>query len=109
MLRNDLAAGQDWLRVKLVGPGSNFAALGGTIRLHAGGITQTRTVGPAHGYLSQSELPVTFGLGLTDKIERLEITWPDGTQQSVAAPQANALHSISQAAPAETGAAPSNP
>jgi enediyne biosynthesis protein E4 len=29
-------------------------------------------------YLSQSELPVTFGLGQRDKIDRLVIGWPSG-------------------------------
>ena len=29
-------------------------------------------------YLSQSELPVTFGLGKRDKIDRLVIEWPSG-------------------------------
>jgi len=29
-------------------------------------------------YLSQSELPLTFGLGIRDKIDRLVIDWPSG-------------------------------
>jgi hypothetical protein len=29
-------------------------------------------------YLSQSELPVTFGLGKRDKIDRVTIDWPSG-------------------------------
>jgi hypothetical protein len=29
-------------------------------------------------YLSQSELPVTFGVGRRDQVERLVITWPSG-------------------------------
>jgi len=29
-------------------------------------------------YLSQSELPVTFGLGLREKIDRVVIDWPSG-------------------------------
>ena len=29
-------------------------------------------------YLSQSELPLTFGLGKRDKIDRLVIDWPNG-------------------------------
>jgi enediyne biosynthesis protein E4 len=32
-------------------------------------------------YLSQSELPVTFGLGTTEKIERLMIDWPSGRNE----------------------------
>jgi hypothetical protein len=29
-------------------------------------------------YLSQSELPVTFGVGRRDRADRLVITWPSG-------------------------------
>jgi hypothetical protein len=29
-------------------------------------------------YLSQSELPLTFGIGKRDRIERVVIDWPNG-------------------------------
>ena len=29
-------------------------------------------------YLSQSELPVTFGVGRRDRVDRVVITWPSG-------------------------------
>jgi enediyne biosynthesis protein E4 len=109
LLRNDQTLGQHWLRVKLVAAGTNPAAIGATVRLHAGGTMQTRTVGPAHGYLSQSELPVTFGLGQADKVERLEITWPDGSRQEVLEPKVDALLNITQSESAPAGAASSNP
>jgi hypothetical protein len=32
-------------------------------------------------YLSQSELPVTFGLGKRDKIDRVTIDWPSGRNE----------------------------
>jgi hypothetical protein len=109
LLRNDQALGHHWLRVKLTGQGSNPEAIGAVVRLHAGGATQSRTVGPTHGYLSQSELPVTFGLGDSDQIERLEIVWPDGATQEVAGPQADTLLTITQSTPSETPAEPLAP
>jgi enediyne biosynthesis protein E4 len=109
LLRNDLQAGHHWLRVKLVARGSNPEALGATVRLHAGGSTQTRTVGPAHGYLSQSELPVTFGLGKADKVEQLEVTWPDGSKQEIVEPMVDGLLSVSQPETAAAGAESSAP
>jgi hypothetical protein len=96
LVRNDRILGHHWLRVKLTGRGGNPEAIGATVRLTAGGITQTRNVGPAHGYLSQSELPVTFGLGSSDQIEKLDIVWPDGTQQEIQSPQSDTLLAISQ-------------
>jgi hypothetical protein len=38
---------------------------------------------PARSYLSQSELPVTFGLGRTDRLEEIEVIWPGGATQKV--------------------------
>ena len=38
---------------------------------------------PTRSYLSQVELPVTFGLGRTDRIESLKVEWPDGTLQEL--------------------------
>ena len=38
---------------------------------------------PTRAYLSQSELPVTIGLGNADKVDSVEINWPSGTRQKV--------------------------
>jgi hypothetical protein len=40
---------------------------------------------PTRGYLSQSELPVTIGLGPALKPEQVEIRWPSGIRQRVQA------------------------
>ena len=83
LLRNDQALGHHWLRTKLVGRGDNRDAVGAWIELTADGITQRRQVMPTRSYLSQVELPVTFGLGRTDRIDSLKVEWPDGTRQEL--------------------------
>ena len=83
LLRNDQAIGHHWLRAKLVGRPPNRDAIGARLELTAGGTTQYRQVMPTHSYLSQVELPVTFGLGSTQKIDRLRIIWPDGKVQDL--------------------------
>ena len=83
LLRNDQQLGHHWLRLKLVGSGSNWQAIGARVELAAGGVTQRRQVMPTRSYLSQSELPVTFGLGRAESVQSLVVTWPDGTTQSV--------------------------
>ena len=83
LLRNDQATGHHWLRVKLEQDPPNPDALGAWIELEAGGATQRRPVQPTRSYLSQVELPVTFGLGTAATIDRLEVTWPDGATQTV--------------------------
>jgi hypothetical protein len=96
LIRNDQQLGHHWLRVKLQGRGGNPEAQGAIIRLHSDGLIQERCVSPTHGYLSQSELPVTFGLGKTGVAEKLEIQWPDGSQQEIADPKVDQLHEIQQ-------------
>ncbi len=83
LLRNEQRTGHHWLRVKLVGKRSNPDAIGARIELRAGGVTQNRLVMPTRSYLSQVELPVTFGLGRADRVEFLRVTWPGGGRQEV--------------------------
>ena len=52
---------------------------------------------PTRGYLSQSELPLTFGLGKTDKIDKVLIRWPDGSKQEVKELEVDRQHTIEQA------------
>jgi hypothetical protein len=47
------------------------------VTLKAGGLIQQREVASARGYLSASELPITFGLGKATQIEEITIQWPD--------------------------------
>jgi len=86
LLRNDQNLGHHWLRVRLEGSGGNRFAIGATVELVSGGITQRRTVMPTRSYLSQVERTVSFGLGKTDQVDRLEIRWPDGTRQTIEDP-----------------------
>jgi hypothetical protein len=83
LLRNDQHLGHHWLRVKLVGRPPNRDAIGAWVELRAGGIIQQRQVMPTRSYLSQVELPVTFGLGKSNRVEALQVTWPDGSEQTV--------------------------
>ena len=71
-------AGNRSVRFKLVGTKSNRDAIGARVRIFAGGVMQTRMVRSGSSYLSQSELPVTFGVGKQDKVERVVIEWPSG-------------------------------
>jgi hypothetical protein len=84
LFRNDQKTGHHWLRVKLKGRPPNTDAIGARLALTAGGVTRYREVMPSRGYLSQVELPVTFGLGPLDRVESLHIVWPDGSSQDLA-------------------------
>ncbi len=71
-----------WVRVKLVGNGMtvNRDAIGAVVELTSTGVTQTRTVMPTRSYLSQVELPISFGLGESTGVESFRVIWPDGSR-----------------------------
>jgi hypothetical protein len=48
----------------------------------ANGQTQTRYNDGKSGYLSQSVLPLYFGLGEATKIDSIEVDWPSGANRS---------------------------
>ncbi len=79
LFRNDQALGHHWLRVKIEGTGNNRDAIGAQVSLWADGIEQRRNVMPSRSYLSQVELPLTFGLGEASLVDEVQVIWPDGT------------------------------
>ena len=96
LLRNDQKLQNHWIRVKLVGNGSNRDAIGALVEIQVGEKTQSRRVNPTRSYLSQVELPVTFGLGMSDEIDRMVIHWPNGKKQTISKPQVDQLLVIEQ-------------
>jgi hypothetical protein len=47
-------------------------------------------------YLSQSELPLTFGLGSADKVTRIEVKWPDGRSVTLSGLEPNTSVTIEE-------------
>jgi hypothetical protein len=78
LFRNDQSSGNRSIRFRLIGTKSNRDAIGACVRVFYNGQNQLRLVHGGSSYLSQSELPVTFGLGKRDKIDRVTIDWPSG-------------------------------
>jgi len=78
LYRTDQLAHPRSIRFYLQGAKSNRDAIGASVRIFYEGQTQSRMVRGGSSYLSQSELPLTFGLGARDKIDRLVIDWPSG-------------------------------
>jgi hypothetical protein len=78
LFRNDQLAGNRSIRFHLTGSQSNRDAIGATVRIFHGGSSQMRVAKGSSSYLSQSELPLTFGLGKRDTVERVVIDWPNG-------------------------------
>ena len=72
-----------WITLKLLGKGSNSAAVGAAVKLTAGGRFQVEEVRSGGSYLSQSDLRPHFGLGEARRVEKIEIAWPSGCRQTL--------------------------
>jgi hypothetical protein len=83
VLTSDLAQRHPihWLKVLLTGTRSNRNGLGAVVRVHAGGRLYTKWNDGKSGYLSQSVLPLYFGLGNAETVDRVEVDWPSGQRQ----------------------------
>jgi enediyne biosynthesis protein E4 len=99
LLRNDNANQNDVLRVRLIGTKSNRDAIGAKVTLTTStGATLRRMVKGGSSYLSQSELPLTFGLGEPGvaKNVRLQIVWSSGQKDIVADVKPNQFLTIQE-------------
>jgi len=81
LFRNDQTSGNRSIRFHLAGTKSNRDAIGAQVRIFHNGTSQSRMVKSGSSYLSQSELPLTFGVGKRDRIERVVIDWPSGATE----------------------------
>jgi enediyne biosynthesis protein E4 len=71
------------MRFKLIGTRHNRDAIGAWIKVVVKGETLWRQVMPTRSYLSQSELPVTIGLGHASQPDAVEVVWPGGRAQEM--------------------------
>jgi enediyne biosynthesis protein E4 len=86
LLRNDNGNQNDMLRVKTVGTRSNRDGIGANVALKTNkGVSQMQMMKSGSSYLSQSEMPLTFGLGKPEegKTLALQIVWPSGKTDSL--------------------------
>jgi enediyne biosynthesis protein E4 len=83
VLVSDLAQRRrvNWIGVDLRGTVSNRNGLGAMVRVHANGRVFAKYQDGKSGYLSQSALPLYFGLGDSRSIDKVEVDWPSGIKQ----------------------------
>ena len=70
-----------WLDVVTIGTTSNRSGVGAKITVTAGGISQMREVGASQSHMSHSVVPAHFGLGASDQVDFVLISWPSGKTQ----------------------------
>jgi hypothetical protein len=101
LLRNVVKNSNHWLELKLVGgPGSPRDAIGAKVFVTAGGVRQRVDVFSGGSYSSSSDPRAHFGLGSATQIDKIEIQWPSGLKQLVAAPRLDQVITIEEGKPA---------
>ena len=71
----------NWLQVKLEGSGMNTSGIGARVQIHYDKTSQIREFSATRGYLSSTQDNLHFGIGDVSLIDRLLVTWPDGSAQ----------------------------
>jgi hypothetical protein len=67
-----------YLQFKLEGDGHNRFAVGARVTLRNGNQIQYQELEPTRGFQSSVEYPLTFGLGSLEKVQSINVEWPDG-------------------------------
>jgi hypothetical protein len=84
------------LRIKLVGTKSNRDGIGTVVRVAAGSDIQSKTLSSGSSYLSSSELILTFGLGTHSQADTVDLYWPSGQTDHLAAVAANHIVTVKE-------------
>ena len=99
LFRNDGGNTNNMLRVKTIGTAANQDGIGARVEVRlAGGRTHAQLVKTGSSYLSQSELPVTFGLGTAASVDGIRVTWPSGKLDTIGPTKANQVITVREGA-----------
>lgn len=81
LFRNQVGAGNGFLRLSLRGTESGRDAFGAVVRVKSSAGTSTRIKSGGSGYLAQSDPRLLFGLGGDESVEQVVVSWPSGREQ----------------------------
>ncbi|MHC4107351.1 MAG: CRTAC1 family protein [Planctomycetota bacterium] len=77
LLRNDTPQAGHWVKLRLLNR-QGSPAINARAVLSAGGLSQVREVRSGSTYQSQNAMDVHFGLGESERIDTIEVSWPSG-------------------------------
>jgi hypothetical protein len=83
LYRNDGGNRNHWITFRLEGTRSNRSAIGARVEIEAGGRKQISEVRSGGNYLSHDDMRIHFGLGETERIDRVRIRWPNGNTEEL--------------------------
>ena len=96
LYRNEVDQERRWIAFELEGTKSNRSAIGAQVRVQWRGQIQLQEVVAASGYAAQNQRRLHFGLGDSDRVERVTIRWPSGQQQAIENPAVDQTHKIQE-------------
>jgi enediyne biosynthesis protein E4 len=99
ILRPEGASQNDWISLTLQGTRSNRLALNARVRVTAGDLVQTDEVRSGGSYISQNDLRLHFGLGTHDHVDKVEVFWPSGSQDTYTQLAANRFYTLVEGKP----------
>ena len=85
-----------WITLRLMGVTSNRNAIGARVRCVAGGVEQWQEVRGGGSYLSQNDFRVHFGLALSSRVDRIDVRWPNGLEESWDALESDRFHTLKE-------------
>jgi enediyne biosynthesis protein E4 len=94
ILRNKAPARGHWLIVRAFDPVLRRDALGAEVRVVAGKRRWQSIIQPGQSYQCANDPRAHFGLGAVDRIESIEVLWPDGTLESFPCPRVDRLMEV---------------
>jgi hypothetical protein len=92
--RNTVSPENHWIEFALEGSASNRSAIGAQVRVFWNGQQQLQEVSGGSGFCAQNDRALHFGLGKSAAVDRVEVRWPSGKTQTLAAPKVNERHRI---------------
>jgi hypothetical protein len=97
LFRNDGGNANNALRIVTVGTTSNRDGIGARVELTLAGTARPwQVVKTGSSYASQSELPLTFGLGSAGEVRGVTVKWPSGRIDKLGALKANQVITIKE-------------
>jgi hypothetical protein len=85
-----------WISLELQGVQSNRLALNACVKVSAGDTVQMDEVRSGGSYLSQHDLRLHFGLGSSNRADRVEILWPSGKTEILTNLAADHFYSVQE-------------
>ena len=94
LYRNTVSPENRWIEFELEGRTTKRSAIGGQVRVIWNGQEQLQEVPGGSGFCAQNQRGLHFGLGKISSVDKVEIRWPSGQTQTIAAPELNRIHKV---------------